>query len=127
MTGQRDPNPFKSAVPNSQAQPPLDVGLLNQTLGEAETGAILKLFVVSSQDLLDQINQSIAQRNSVLLKEATHTLKGACSSIGANQMFRRCIEIEKANNPADWITLTQLAAILQAEFEQISQFIAGLS
>jgi len=127
VSSPREPNPeFKPPVSASQVPAPLDLELLNQNLGVEEAGEILKLFVVSSQDLIDQISQAITSRNTTLLKEASHTLKGACSSIGANQMTRRCVEIEKANSNSDWIALAQLFSELVVEFEQVSRFVSGL-
>ena len=127
MPGPREPNPdIKPPVASGSGPAPLDLEALNQNLGVNETGEILKLFVVSSQDLIDQLSHALTSRDATLLKEATHTLKGACSSIGANQMFRRCVELEKANASSDWSTLAQLFSELVVDFEQVSRFISGL-
>jgi CheY-like chemotaxis protein len=111
-----------------EAQPPesgqpVDVAVLSEMLGSEETVEILKLFVVSSQELLDKIQQSLAAHDSAALKEAAHTLKGACSSIGANSMWRECLELEKAAKADDWIILPEQYAVLEHKFQEAKQFI----
>ncbi|HEY9791692.1 MAG TPA: response regulator [Candidatus Obscuribacterales bacterium] len=108
--------------PSESAQP-VDVAVLNDMLGSEEATEILKLFVVSSKELLDKINHSLAAHDAASLKEAAHTLKGACSSIGANSMWRECLELEKAAKADDWNVLPRQYAVLEHKFQEAKDFI----
>jgi polar amino acid transport system substrate-binding protein len=113
---------FSPEMQNAQAAP-VDLTMLREMLGEEETADILKLFVTSTEELMDKINQALAQRDAQALREAAHTLKGACSSIGANEMWRECIELEQAAKSADWTHIPEMYSELSQTFDQAKAFI----
>jgi CheY-like chemotaxis protein/HPt (histidine-containing phosphotransfer) domain-containing protein len=110
--------------PDSQSAP-VDLSLLNDTLGLDETKEILKLFVESSNELLERIDSAINTHDETELREATHTLKGACSSVGANEMWRECIELEQVARTADWSQIPNRYSVLTASYQQAKDFLAN--
>lgn len=102
---------------------PVDLNALSEMLGSNEAEEILQLFITSTQDLLDRISIALATRDAGALQEAAHTLKGASSSIGANPLWQKTIDLEKAAKSEDWQHIPQLFAGVLSSFEEAKSFI----
>lgn len=114
---------FSPEINMEQTATPIDVNMLTEMLGGEETGEILLLFVTSSEELMEKIASAIDRQDLQALKEAAHTMKGACSSIGANSMWRECLELEKAAKNADWQAIPISHTALTLTFDEAKEFI----
>ncbi len=55
---------------------------------------IIDLFLTSTPDLLAQFRQSVERDDAAQFRQAAHTLKSTCASIGANRLANLCQEAE---------------------------------
>lgn len=106
--------------------PPFDVEALKEMLGAEETEDILKLFLETSEPLLDRIDQAIEQKDSDALKNAAHELKGSSSSIGAESLATTCKLLEMAGRTDEWTDVPSLRSGLVENFETTRIYIEAL-
>jgi CheY-like chemotaxis protein len=105
--------------------PPVDSAGLTEMLGSAEAEEILQLFVTSTSELLDKIEEALHNHNLADLQESAHTLKGASSSIGAHALWQAAIELERAAKNGEWQRLPEVLNGVRATFEQAKSFISN--
>ena len=108
------------------ASPPFDLASLNEMLGTEETEDILRLFVETSEPLLEKIAQAIENHDGRLLKEAAHELKGSSSSIGAQGLAAPCFKLEMAARNNEWFEVEALNKAINESFQIAKVYIEAL-
>jgi HPt (histidine-containing phosphotransfer) domain-containing protein len=106
---------------------PVDVQGLSELLGPEEAIEVLHLFVNSTEDLISQLAEAGIRKDAKALKEAAHQLKGAASSVGANNIARTCLELEMCAKNEDWSTVPKLNDGLALTFENAKSYIQTLN
>jgi two-component system sensor histidine kinase/response regulator len=106
---------------------PVDLKGLQELLGPEEAIEVLQLFVNSTEELISQISDASLRHDTKLLKEAAHQLKGAASSVGANNIARVCLDLETCARNDDWSTASKLNLGLAQNFENTKSYIETLN
>ncbi|WP_117234122.1 TMAO reductase system sensor histidine kinase/response regulator TorS [Vibrio maerlii] len=68
-------------------------------LGTETVATIIRLFIESSEPLLEELQQSSEAGDGSKVKSLTHKLKGSAGSLGLEQLRTLCHSIEAAPNP----------------------------
>jgi HPt (histidine-containing phosphotransfer) domain-containing protein len=93
----------------------------------AEQRSLLDLFVETSIEVLQTIDELIVTRDSKELKRATHNLRGSALSVGAVAVGETTRRLEAAVANPDWDATTRLNAELHDEFARACTFIQGIT
>ncbi|MCD6272022.1 MAG: response regulator [Deltaproteobacteria bacterium] len=81
---------------------------------------VIGLYLESSPDLIQSINESVRQENSSLLYEAAHSLKSSSANLGAMRMAAICKELENMGRNARSTDATSLINAIATEYEQVT-------
>lgn len=68
-------------------------------LGMARVGKILDAFYVSGEDIMRQLELAEDDDDLQGVVSLCHKLKGSAGSLGLTALYKRCLSIEKANQP----------------------------
>ncbi|KII75919.1 TMAO reductase system sensor histidine kinase/response regulator TorS [Vibrio renipiscarius] len=68
-------------------------------LGIEKMHHIIDLFVVGSDEILNQLIEAADAENSNEIKSLVHKLKGSAGSLGLLALYQVCLEIESSGNP----------------------------
>ena len=94
---------------------------IHDNCGEQAAAKILDVFLSSTPDLLNTLDDAVTNRNALTLRRAAHKLKGACAMIGTAEIASDCSSLETAAKQEDWSAASQHLAMLQnfwSEFEK---------
>ncbi|MGO9057372.1 MAG: Hpt domain-containing protein [Candidatus Binataceae bacterium] len=80
---------------------------------------IRDLFVTEAPDQLDAMVQACANRDTKLLAQAAHRLKGTAVTFGANGMRQLCLEIEQLGLAGSLHEVEALIERLRAECDRV--------
>jgi len=83
----------------------------------------LSSFVISIQELLQDIEKAIEEKNKELAKRHCHTLKGASGNAGANQLYELSKQQEAMVMDESWVQAKSLHKKLQAAFKKLKDSI----
>jgi PAS domain S-box-containing protein len=119
--------PAENAIePQSHAMDPgnalqltvVDMARLKNLTGDdpALISEVAEIFLTESEDLMQTIRDSLAERDAETLSKAAHSLKGSVANFGADRAFEaaRSVEMASRNNELDG-----LDAAVQALAEQV--------
>ena len=85
---------------------------------------VLKTFVTTTESHLEEINKAIGERDAALLGHLAHELKGSSASVGAKQMAKLALFLERAAGLRDWReAIDEFRALVKA-FESVRKFLA---
>jgi CheY-like chemotaxis protein/HPt (histidine-containing phosphotransfer) domain-containing protein len=84
---------------------------------------VLKTFVASTESHIVEIKKVIAERDAVLLAHLAHELKGASAAVGAKQVAKLALFLERAAGLRDWSEASAEFAQLVIAFESVRTFL----
>lgn len=67
---------------------------MKESFGDEAVKDIVETFVSSTEDVLDRLDAAVVSLDAAQIKAAAHELKGACASVGANEMSKMSAELE---------------------------------
>ena len=84
------------------------------------------MFLDQAPEHLTNIGQAIEQQEADTAKKVTHTFKGVCLNLGADDMGKTCKAIEEAWLANDFAQAKTLHDTLQTQFNEAKAFLATL-
>lgn len=87
---------------------------------------ILKDFLDPSWEIVEEIHAGHTARSSESVQQASHKLKSAAFSIGAEALGEQCREIESAAKADDWDTIDQVVPAIGESMKQVAAYIDRL-
>jgi CheY-like chemotaxis protein len=84
---------------------------------------VLKTFVATTESHIEEIKKVIAERDSTLLAHLAHELKGASAAVGAKQVAKLALFLERAAGLRDWSEASAEFAQLVIAFESVRTFL----
>ncbi len=70
-----------------------------EVLGDIKINELIRLFDVSSTEILLQLETASIEKQSAQIKQLAHKLKGAAGTMGMTLVHRLCFEIEAGDDP----------------------------
>lgn len=67
---------------------------MKESFGVEAVQDIVETFISSTEDLLNRMDAAVVAQDAGGLKSAAHELKGACASVGANEMSKLSADLE---------------------------------
>ncbi|HEY9776525.1 MAG TPA: response regulator [Planktothrix sp.] len=110
----------------SAEQPPINIQALENACGEDGARELIEIFLDSTVNLLQRMDDALASKNGKMTKAHAHEMKGACASVGATEMSATSRQLEQAGLGEDWTQAATLIAELKSEFERVRNFCQGL-
>ena len=87
---------------------------------------ILKDFLDPSWLIIEEIHAGHTARSSESVQQASHKLKSAAFSIGAEYLGEQCRQIESAAKADDWQTIDQVVPAIGESMKQVAAYIDQL-
>ena len=87
---------------------------------------ILKDFLDPSWVIIEEIHAGHTARSSESVQQASHKLKSAAFSIGAEYLGEQCRQIESAAKADDWQTIDQVVPAIGESMKQVAAYIDQL-
>jgi PAS domain S-box-containing protein len=117
------------ATPDSGGDAPIDVARLNElTAGDMDfLRELAETFVVSGEQVLQEIRDALAGADRSALGRAAHKLKGAGANIHAEALRDCAFALESQAANLDQPRLRELIAEVEREFERAAAFIGELA
>jgi len=114
--------PADEAAPATDAKPFDREAALAMIDGDAELfGELVGLFTTESAELLNQIRQSIAQRDAKLLERSAHSLKGSAAAFCAETARALAQQLEGMGARSEFNGAQIVAAELREEVGRLTQ------
>lgn len=120
--------PVARAQSSYNADVPIDDRALKDEFGEdPETfKEILVEFVEPARVDLQELEKAWQDRSAKGVGLASHKLKSACKTIGANALSDMCNALERASKENDWDTIDEQAAHLNELMEDVTLYVKSL-
>lgn len=80
---------------------------------------VLNIFVKSTPGYLDILRESLAEGDAVGVRKQAHAVKGACSTVGAEQMWETALRLEQAGKLGDLMSAAALSEQLQKDYKRL--------
>ena len=128
----------QSAVPSDEptrvnsapmtAYPAVNPLVLMEMFGDDEETCteILQDFLDPSWVIIEEISAGYIARSAELVQQASHKLKSAAFSVGAEELGDQCRQIEAAAKADDWKTIDQVVPDLTSSMKQVAAYINQL-
>lgn len=87
---------------------------------------ILQDFLEPSWMIIEEISSGHSARSIELVQQASHKLKSAAFSVGAEKLGDQCRQIEAAAKADDWQTIDQVVPDLTGSMKQVAAYIDQL-
>lgn len=103
---------------------------LADTLGDAVDmmlPELAEIFVEDSPPLLDKIHAALTSGDQMTLKDAAHTLKGSCASMGIVNLAAHCQLVETAAKENNMLAASAAMPRLETEFNQVMRVMNELN
>ena len=86
----------------------------------------MKDFLDPSWLIIEEIHAGHTARSSESVQQASHKLKSAAFSIGAEYLGEQCRQIESAAKADDWQTIDQVVPAIGESMKQVAAYIDQL-
>ncbi|GBE52513.1 sensory/regulatory protein RpfC [bacterium BMS3Bbin14] len=106
------------------AAPPIDdkvLAELQENIGDIQP--VIRVFLHSLQDRLEQLQQAIAKGESAVVSRVAHTIKGSCSQFGATHLAELCRLAETMGNNKNMANMEILFKKIKQTAEQVATFL----
>lgn len=121
------PSKPQNPKPPRRETPPIDLGLLKDTYGEAGLQEIIRTFIESTHEELRLATEHVQNRNLRALKDIIHSIKGASSAAFAVEMARLSRHVEEEIAFEEWGRIEAAFERLMLTFEDVISYLAGTS
>jgi CheY-like chemotaxis protein len=88
-------------APNAAESDPINLPELREFYGD-DLHDVLQTYITSTETYVTAINQAIVDRDDESLAQLAHELKGSSASVGAKQLARLALYLERAAGLRDW-------------------------
>lgn len=85
------------------------------------------VFISSSQNLIQEIQNALNQKDFTSLKNQAHSLKSSSANIGAMKLSSLCLKIENASLEKNWALAQELNQLLIQEFNLVCLELAAIT
>lgn len=92
-----------------------------------EFAALLRTFVVDSEQRIAAIDAALTAADVEALRRAAHSFKGSTSNIGTLGMAELCRQLEELARSGTTAGGAELLALLRVEFDCVQQEISSLA
>ena len=85
---------------------------------------LLELFEIFSEDYnlkMQKLKSAIAEKNFEVIKDLTHSVKGAAGNISAKAVHATCIQIEKLALAKDSVGIQQMIPVLDGQYSDLQK------
>jgi CheY-like chemotaxis protein len=114
---------YSQYVPNpSMEEEPIDLAELEEFYAD-DVDDVLSTFVETTSKLLQDITLAVRDRNDLLLAHMAHELKGASASVGAKNLAKLGLFLERAAGLRDWQEAKDTLEALNGSFERVEIFL----
>jgi two-component system sensor histidine kinase/response regulator len=124
--GKKEGQDFTPEKPDAKKKWPIQIDRLEESCGADGACEILGIFLNSTKSLLDDLERAINERNSKTVGFFAHELKGACSSLGADEMAFLSKELEDAALKESWSAAQEFNQKVKHCFEDVEIFVRPL-
>lgn len=80
---------------------------------------VLNIFVKSTPGYLAVLKENLAEGDAVGVRKQAHAVKGACSTVGAEQMWETALRLEQAGKVGNLASAGLLAEQLQMDYKRL--------
>lgn len=101
---------------------PIDLAELEEFYAD-DLDDVLSTFVETTSKLLQDITLAVRDRNDLLLAHMAHELKGASASVGAKNLAKLGLFLERAAGLRDWQEAKDTLEALNLSFERVEIFL----
>jgi PAS domain S-box-containing protein len=110
-------------VETEVVEPIIDMDRIHLILGEDRMviKEFLNVFIVSTQEILVQLQPAVSQRNAQLAKELLHRLKGSAGNSGISRIYMASLHGEELVLQGDWQAIDTLLQKLIKLFEDLQE------
>ena len=105
---------------------PFDLKGLNEMYGKETVAELLAMSVDEARGLIAEIGRGISERNSRMVMEAAHQLKGLASTMTINDLANMSLQLETAARQNKWDGVSEMKAGLEKEFEHVAGYIQSI-
>ncbi len=102
---------------------PLDIPYLQHLYGKDGFCELLESFLEESTLLLSSMNDSLKTRNGRELAQSAHQLKGLAAVMGASEIDKWSLAVERAAKQGDWEPALLSYGALEQDCDRITKFI----
>ena len=117
---------FIGATPAMTRLDPTQINALRDLMGN-DFDALIVVFRADSTEQIEAIVRAASQNDPDGLRLQAHSLKGACSNLGAIDLAALCERIEAFARQHDCVMAQSLIADLRAEYHAVDLALDGLS
>jgi len=117
---------FIGATPAMTRLDPTQINALRDLMGN-DFDALIVVFRADSTEQIEAIVRAASQNDPDGLRLQAHSLKGACSNLGAIDLAALCERIEAFARQHDCVMAQSLIAELYAEYGAVDLELDGLS
>jgi CheY-like chemotaxis protein len=86
---------------NAADNDPINLPELREFYGD-DLSDVLETYITSTESYVTAIKQAIIDRDDLLLAQLAHELKGSSASVGAKQLAKLALYLERAAGMRDW-------------------------
>ena len=90
-----------SPAPGAADTDPIDLPELREFYGD-DLEDVLETYISSTENYIESINRAIVERDDQSLARLSHELKGSSASVGAKQLSKLALYLERAAGLRDW-------------------------
>ena len=97
---------------------------LKELMGEDGIQELIDIFIEDGGVHIDALGSALARRDTMLLADEAHALKGSSATVGANQMATLCAQLEKRGRAGSILGADRLLEALVDEFHLVAGLLA---
>jgi len=91
------------------------------------TADLMSIFIEHSEANLTELQSAVFAKNSQIVKNKAHSLKGSSGNIGVINLFERFHRLEQEVDENNWLRTEQTIEIIFQEFRRLKGKVADLS
>lgn len=111
-----------SETQNSADTDPINLPELREFYGD-DLSDVLHTYVTSTENYVTAINQAVIDHNDELLAQLAHELKSSSASVGAKQLAKLSLYLERAAGLRDWKEAKATCEALVNTFNSVRVFL----
>jgi CheY-like chemotaxis protein len=100
---------------------PVDLPELREFYGD-DLEDVLKTYILSAESHIASITQAVNERNADMLASLAHELKGSSASVGAKQLAKLALFLERSAGIRDWKEAKDTLEALNSAFTAVRVF-----
>lgn len=104
----------------------IDMNRIREIFGDDDSaiGEFLKIFISSTDELLVEIDASVANKDLKLTKDLIHRLKGSSGNAGIKAMHTECVITEKYVIAEEWSNVSESLQLVKDIYDRLKREVA---